>query len=127
MHHHPTKVPYQAECPSTRASSTDATTWSEFDTAHAAVEDGKADGVGFVLGDGYVGVDLDACRDPETGVMTAEAHAIIDGLSSYTEISPSGTGVHILLRGQSAAGRSAPGPRRDLRRRPVLHGHGPAS
>ena len=72
-HGHPTKVPYQAECPSTRASSTDPTTWSDFDTAHAAVEDGKADGVGFVLGDGYVGVDLDACRDPETGVMTAEA------------------------------------------------------
>jgi putative DNA primase/helicase len=101
---HPTKVPYQAEYPSTRASSTDPTTWSDFHTAHAAVEDGKADGVGFVLGGGYVGVDLDACRDPETGVMIAEAHAIISGLSSYTEISPSGTGVHVLLRGQLPPG-----------------------
>ena len=70
-HGKPTKVPYQAVCPSTCASSTDAATWSDFDTAQAAVEDGKADGFGFVLGDGYVGVDLDACRDPETGVMTA--------------------------------------------------------
>jgi putative DNA primase/helicase len=54
-HGQPTKVPYQAECPSARASSTDPTTWSDFDTALAAVEDGKADEVGFVLGDGYAG------------------------------------------------------------------------
>jgi putative DNA primase/helicase len=94
----PTKVPYQAICPSTRASSTDPTTWSDFDRAHVAVEDGKADGFGFVLGDGYVGVDLDVCRDPQTGAMTVETQAIIDALSSYTEISPSGTGLHILLR-----------------------------
>jgi putative DNA primase/helicase len=102
-----TKVPYQSLGPSTRASSTDPKTWSDFDTAHAAVEDGKADGFGFVLGGGYAGVDLDACRDPETGAMTAEAQAIIHALSSYTEISPSGTGVHILLRG-----RLLPGGRR---------------
>jgi hypothetical protein len=82
-----------------RASSTDPATWSAFETAQAAVADGKADGFGFVLGGGYAGVDLDACRDPETGVMTVEAQAFIDGLSSYTEISPSGSGVHILLRG----------------------------
>ena len=101
---HPTKVPYQAECPSTRASSTDSATWSNFHAALAAVADGKADGFGFVLGDGYVGVDLDACRDLETGAMTAEAQAIINALSSYTEISPSGTGVHILLRGRLRPG-----------------------
>ena len=101
---HPTKVPYQAEYPSTRASSTDPTTWSDIGTAHAAVEDGKADGFGFVLGDGYAGVDLDVCRDPETGVMTAEAQRIIHELSSYTEISPSGTGVHIVLRGHLPPG-----------------------
>ena len=41
-----------AERSSTRASSMDAATWADFDTAQAAVEDGKADGVGFVLGDG---------------------------------------------------------------------------
>jgi putative DNA primase/helicase len=99
-HGQPTKVPYQAARPSTRASSTDPTTWSDFQTALVTVEDGKVDGCGFVLGGGYAGVDLDACRDPETGVMTAEAQGLIDGLSSYTEISPSGSGVHVLLRGR---------------------------
>jgi primase-polymerase (primpol)-like protein len=100
----PTKVPYQAVCPSARASSTDSTTWADFSAALAAVEDGKADGLGFVLGDGYAGVDLDACRHPETGAVTAEAQAIINELSSYAEISPSGAGVHILLRGDLPAG-----------------------
>jgi putative DNA primase/helicase len=103
-HGKPTKVPYQAICPSMCASSTDATTWSPFDTAQAALVDGKADGLGFVLGDGYAGVDLDACRDPKTGAITAEATAIIHRLASYTEVSPSGTGVHILLRGRLPAG-----------------------
>src|ERR1700730_7601433 len=103
-HGKPTKVPYQAVCPSVCASSIDATTWSAFDTAQAALADGKADGLGFVLGDGFAGVDLDACRDPNSGAITAEATAIIHELSSYTEISPSGTGVHILLRGRLPAG-----------------------
>ena len=62
-----------------------------------------------MLGGGYAGVDLDACRDPETGAMTAEAHAMILALSSYTEISPSGTGVHILLRGRLLPGRRRQG------------------
>src|ERR1700730_3645218 len=55
-HGKPTKVPYQAACPATCASSTDAMTWSAFDTAQTALADGKADGLGFALGDGYAGV-----------------------------------------------------------------------
>ena len=67
--------------------------------ALSAVEDGKADGVGVVLGDGLVGVNLDHVHDPESGSITPDASAIITSLDSYTELSPSQTGAHILARG----------------------------
>ena len=57
--------------------------------------------MGFVLDavrDGIVGVDLDGCRDPSTGSIEGWATRIINGLLSYTEVSPSGTGVKILVR-----------------------------
>lgn len=94
-----TKVPYQAHHPGLKAAVNNPGTWAPFADAVAAYEDGKADGAGVVLGDGLVGVDLDGCRDPETGAIAPWAQSIIDALNSYTEISPSGTGVHILLRG----------------------------
>src|SRR5207244_2269479 len=65
----------------------------------AAVAAGKAAGPGIVLGDGLVGVDLDHCRDPETGAIEPWALAIVKELASYTEASPSRTGVHVLAHG----------------------------
>ena len=47
----------------------------------------------------YVGIDLDKCRDPETGKIEPWAEAIIRELDSYTELSPSGRGFHIWVRG----------------------------
>src|SRR5439155_5716836 len=96
-----TKVPYQAHRPALKAAVNNPATWAPFADAVAAYEDGKADGVGIVLGDGLVGVDLDHCRDPETGAIAPWAQTIIAAIDSYTESSPSGTGVHILLRGES--------------------------
>jgi primase-polymerase (primpol)-like protein len=58
-------------------------------------------GVGLVLGTraGKVwylgGVDLDTCRDPNTGVIEPWAQKIINRFASYTEVSPTGTGVKI--------------------------------
>ena len=49
--------------------------------------------------DPYCGIDLDACRNPETGEITKLARQIIDRMDSYSEISPSGTGVKIFIRG----------------------------
>ena len=54
-----TKEPRRADEPSRKASSTDPSTWSDFTTAMAAVQDGKATGIGFVLGDGWAGIDID--------------------------------------------------------------------
>ena len=100
----PTKVPYQAHHPALRAAVDDPDTWAPFPDVIAAYEDGKGDGAGIVLGEGLVGVDLDGCRDPVTGTITTEAQHIIETLNSYTEASPSGTGIHILLRGALPAG-----------------------
>ena len=100
----PTKVPYQPHRPGLRAAVDDATTWSDFSTAYDAVADGKADGCGIVLGDGAIGVDLDQCRDPKTGEIAAAALTLVRALNSYTEISPSGTGLHVLVRGQLPPG-----------------------
>ncbi len=67
------------------------------------------DGVGFALGDGYVGVDLDHCRDPVTGHVEAWAQAVVAQVHSYTEASPSGTGVHVITRGHLPPGRRRKG------------------
>ena len=55
-------------------------------------------------------MDLDACRDPATGALAPWAAALVARLDGYTEASPSGTGVHVLVEG-----RLPPG----WRRRPV--------
>lgn len=80
------------------ASSTDPATWSTFPEAVAAWEmNPSADGLGFVLGDGWAGVDIDDCID-EKGYLHPEARKIVDTLDSYTEVSPSGRGIKIFLR-----------------------------
>ena len=82
-------------------------------------------GIGFVFtsGDDLCGVDLDRCLNPEIGEMESLAQEIIEALDSYTEVSPSGTGVHVLLRGELPPGRRRSGRIRDVRSRPVLHYH----
>jgi putative DNA primase/helicase len=55
----------------------------------------------FSSGDPFCGVDLDGCRDPETGEMEHWAKEIVEALSSYAEVSPSGRGVHIIAKGKA--------------------------
>jgi Family of unknown function (DUF5906) len=43
------------------------------------------------------GVDLDSCRDPKTGALTRWAQEIIEKFKTYTEVSPSGSGVKFLF------------------------------
>jgi hypothetical protein len=105
----PTKVPYVPDRPEERAAVDDPATWGTFADAVAAVEDGKADGVGVVLGEGLSGVDLDRCRNSETGEIQESAMGIVRQLDSYTEISPSGTGLHVLLHGTLPPGRRRKG------------------
>ena len=97
-----TKVPYDA-LTGRRASSTDSRTWRSFEEAEAALEIGGYDGLGFVLstGDPFCAVDLDACRDPQTGKIEAWAEDIIAESGGYVEVSPSGGGVHIIVRAKA--------------------------
>ena len=63
----------------------------------------------FADDDPIVGVDLDDCRDPETGDVDDAALDIIGRLDSYTEVSPSGTGYHVLITGELPDGRNRRG------------------
>ena len=96
-----TKVPYTPGS-KRRASSTDLETWRSFGEALSALESRRFDGIGFMFssGDPYTGIDLDGCRNPETGAIRREAQEIIESLDAYTEVSPSGKGVHIIVRGK---------------------------
>jgi hypothetical protein len=106
----PTKVPYNPlTCK--KADSTDSETWADHSTAVKVCNEHGYDGIGFVFteNDDLAGVDLDGCLDPETGEIVGWAREIIEELDSYTEISPSGTGVHILVKGELPSGRNRRG------------------
>ena len=99
----PTKVPYDPKT-GRRAKSTDLMTWGTYSQALEALDREGYDGIGFVFcsADPFVGVDLDKCQNPETGELEPEARAILDSFDGeYIEVSPSGTGVHIIVRGKS--------------------------
>jgi primase-polymerase (primpol)-like protein len=86
------------------ASTDDPETWSDYSTAKARLDcpNSEYDGFGVMLCDTHrlVGVDLDDCRDPETGEVGEWAESIVRELDSYTEVSPSGAGLHIFVFGE---------------------------
>jgi primase-polymerase (primpol)-like protein len=96
----PDKVPYSA-VNWRKASSTDLLTWSTFEKACEALETGEYSGLGFVFssGDPYTGIDLDNCVEQEAGEVAQWALEIVRYFDSYTELSATGTGVHIIVRG----------------------------
>ena len=105
----PTKVPVDPRT-GYNADTTDRSTWGDSESAIAAVEKFKLNGIGFVFtGAPYTGVDLDDCRDPKTEAIQGWAMEIIERLDSYTEASPSGHGVHILVRATLPEGRRRKG------------------
>lgn len=95
----PDKVPYD---PSNgwNASTDDPKTWSTFEKAVTSFENKGFDGIGYVFSedDDYCGIDLDNCI--KNGQILPFAHEIINNINSYTEVSPSGTGVHIIIKGK---------------------------
>ncbi len=99
-----TKVPVDARS-GALASSTDPSTWSRFDDAVNAVERHRCNGIGFVFSetDPYAGIDIDDCinQDNELGQV---AQQIVEELDTYSEISPSGEGLHCILRGAVPSG-----------------------
>lgn len=94
------KVPFGAD--GRPASTTNPETWLSFADVSNYAEQGY-DGVGFVFADTdpYCGIDLDGCRDPETGKVADWAREWIIRFASYSEVSPSKTGVKVFVRGKS--------------------------
>lgn len=106
---HKRKVPINA-MDGQPAKSNDPATWCDFDTACLGKERFGLDGIGFMFsGDGIFGIDIDHCYDPETRELDPAAAEIIETVQSYTELSPSGTGIHILCKGALPEGRKRRG------------------
>jgi primase-polymerase (primpol)-like protein len=82
-------------------------TWGSYDEAVNAARRFGLTGVGFVFSDDdcLSGIDLDDCRDPDTGEIDDWAMEIIEQLGSYTEVSPSRTGVKIWVYGKLPKGK----------------------
>ena len=98
-----TKIPYNPKTGG-MAKSNSPETWASFDTAVNAFSGGTYDGIGFELGSSpFVGIDIDHCI--EGGVVNKEAQKIIDDFASYTELSPSCKGIHIIVKAGIADGK----------------------
>ncbi|MCX7011421.1 MAG: hypothetical protein NTW86_02430 [Candidatus Sumerlaeota bacterium] len=96
-----TKPPFNAKS-GALAESDNPSTWTSFAESIAAHEAGRFEGVGFALDDAgeFVFIDLDHCRNPETGAVEPWAQEILGWLAPcYVEISPSRTGLHLFVRG----------------------------
>jgi putative DNA primase/helicase len=97
----PEKVPYSAKT-GRKASTTDLLSWSSFEEANEALKSSQHySGLGFVFssGDPFTAIDLDGCVDPQTGEVGAWAMEIVRYFDSYTELSASGTGIHVIVKG----------------------------
>lgn len=74
-------------------------TWGSWEDATACVKGGVYEFLGFVFAnDGYVGIDIDHAFGPD-GLLSDEALEAIGACASYTEVSKSGNGIHIVCRG----------------------------
>lgn len=74
-----------------------------FEIALTHLVRGRYDGLGFAFlpGDGLIGIDIDGAIDAETGEVAERCQKIIEACASYTEYSPSGRGVHIIVAGET--------------------------
>ncbi|HRH55418.1 MAG TPA: AAA family ATPase [Candidatus Paceibacterota bacterium] len=88
-----TKVPYTPQ--GAMASSTNPELWSTYEEVVEAV--GGFDGIGIVFNGDLLGIDLDHCIR-EDGSLPPEIEEIVKAAKTYTEVSPSGTGLHLYLR-----------------------------
>lgn len=101
----PTKVPYQVS--GFKCDVTNPAHWTDFETVLNAVAFGQFSGIGMAFasleqGGKYTGIDLDYTQDPE---LIARQKLIHDQFDSYSEISPSGKGCHIIIEAMIPHGR----------------------
>ncbi len=90
------------------AKSNDPATWGPFAAALAAYQQRDLAGVGLALSpdDNLFFVDIDHCRNPETGEIANWARPILRLFRhTYQEISPTGTGIKIIGYGRLSGAR----------------------
>lgn len=96
------KVPHRADRPEYGISSAKPEQWFSFEVALAAYRKNPKmfAGVGYCMTgqQDVVGVDMDHCV--ERGVVAPWAREVVAQLDSYTEISPSGTGLRLMVLGE---------------------------
>ena len=93
---HRTKIPINLKTGLT-ARSNDKSTWVDFVTAVQNYGNYNCEGLGFCFEEPLIGFDLDDCI--ENGKINPFGKNLIDICDSYTEYSPSGTGIHIICKG----------------------------
>lgn len=79
------------------AQSNNPNTWCDYETAINVVD--LYDGLGFMLGDGIFGVDIDGVELNDSVVRE-----VLTTLNSYAEVSPSGKGIHVICIGNKPRG-----------------------
>jgi hypothetical protein len=108
----PAKVPYQAKRGRSpqMAKTNDANTWGTYEEARAKYEEAirwnmkeRWEGIGFVFNNDYTGIDYDHCITDN--VIDALAWERIKATWSYSEVSPSGTGIKSIVKGTIPGGR----------------------
>ena len=90
-----TKIPYNPNNPQWKAKSNDKKTFSTIEKAATAAEREKC-GLGVGIFGSLAGIDIDHCID-DNGQFSEMAQDIVQTMNAYTEISPSGHGLRILL------------------------------
>ena len=75
----------------------DPNTWATYEIASNTFKNHSYDGIGFMIDNGYVGIDLDSCIDKFNEIDNF-ARNVISIVNSYTEFSPSNKGLHILCK-----------------------------
>lgn len=106
-----TKIPYSA-ITGDNAKSNDPTTWTTFDHAleELKLNSNDFDGLSFFFANGYAGIDIDHVEDDlmryqqgdyEDNIVTE----FMNATRSYTEVSQSGTGIHIIFKGEIPGNR----------------------
>jgi putative DNA primase/helicase len=92
-----TKVPYNPKT-GRMAEANHPATWASYVLAQEALhrQPGRYHGLGYMFARDVTGIDLDHCIAPD-GTIDAWAQRYLEHLPSYSEKTPSGEGIHILL------------------------------
>ncbi|MGW9816674.1 phage/plasmid primase, P4 family [Staphylococcus cohnii] len=105
-----TKIPFNAET-GEFAKSNDKSTWSSYETAVNAED---VDGIGFFFEPPYLGIDIDDIDDDlhrfkQGDKLDNIVSEFNEAFKSYTEVSPSGNGLHIIVKGKIPGSRRRKG------------------